>query len=172
MQFRTITLPYGARCRVPEHVQRIDSHSTHGWQLRYGTPTKFFSDVSHDNKGARAALAKAVLELRARVRKLPAPTGLQRKVSAHKQNDLPVGISGPILRQRRGSSVQECSFSVNLPRYGDKPLRRSVYIASKNTYSQERYEQALATAIQLRKEAEEEYQKAATTAKRKAVAKL
>jgi hypothetical protein len=172
MQFRTITLPYGARCRVPEHVQRIDSHSTHGWQLRYGTPTKFFSDLSHDNKGARGALAKAVLELRARVRKLPAPTGLQRKVSAHKQNDLPVGISGPILRQRRGSSVQECSFSVNLPRYGDKPLRRSVYIASKNTYSQERYEAALATAIQLRKEAEEEYQKAATSAKRKAVAKL
>ena len=106
------------------------------------------------------------------MRKLPAPTGLQRKVSAHKQNDLPVGISGPILRQRRGSSVQECSFSVNLPRYGDKPLRRSVYIASKNTYSQERYEAALATAIQLRKEAEEEYQKAATSAKRKAVAKL
>ena len=121
MQFRTITLPYGARCRVPEHVQRIDSHSTHGWQLRYGTPTKFFSDLSHDNKGARGALAKAVLELRARVRKLPAPTGLQRKVSAHKQNDLPVGISGPILRQRRGSSVQECSFSVNLRRSGLSP---------------------------------------------------
>ena len=172
MKFRTITLPYGTRCRVPEHIQRIDSHSTHGWQLRYGTPTRFFSYRSHDNKGARAALALAIVELRARVKKLPAPTGLQKRVSAHKQNDLPVGISGPILRQRRGSSVQECSFSVNLPRFGQKPLRRSVYIASKNTYTKERYEKALNTAIELRKAAEEEYQKEATAAKRKSMAKL
>jgi len=83
-----------------------------------------------------------------------------------------VGISGPILRQRRGSSVQECSFSVNLPRFGQKPLRRSVYIASKNTYTKERYEKALNTAIELRKAAEEEYQKEATAAKRKSMAKL
>ena len=44
MQTRTVTIYTGARIRVPEHIQRIDTHSTHGWQMRYGQPTLFFSD--------------------------------------------------------------------------------------------------------------------------------
>ena len=58
-----------------------------------------------------------------------------------------MGISGPILRQRPGRSVPECHFSVNLPRFGGKPLRRSVYIANQNTYSPERYTDALNAAL-------------------------
>lgn len=172
MPARTAVLPSGTRIRVPEHIQRIDTRSTHGWQLRYGKPTLFFSDSKAKGASPRASLKLAVDALRERLSTLDAPTGLQRSASASKQNDLPAGISGPILRQRPGRAAPECHFSVNLPRYGDKPLRRSVYIANQNTYSKERYQEALDTAIALRQEAEKAYQEAATAAKRRAASKL
>lgn len=172
MRTRTVTIHTGMRIRVPEHIQRIDTHSTHGWQMRYGAPSLFFSDGQGAGAGPRAALKRALQALRERIAALPAPTGLQRDISPHKQNDLPVGISGPILRQRDGRSVPECHFSVNLPRYGAKPLRRSVYIANQNTYTLERYQRALEAAITLRQDAEAAYQQAATAAKRRAAAEL
>lgn len=167
MHSRTVTIHTGARIRVPEHIQRIDTHSTHGWQMRYGAPSLFFSDGAGPGSGPRPALKRALAALRERIAALPAPTGLQRDISPNKQNDLPVGISGPILRQRPGRTVPECHFSVNLPRYGARPLRRSVYIANQNTYSPERYERALEAAIALRRAAEAAYQEAATDAKRR-----
>ena len=172
MRTRTVIIHTGARIRVPEHIQRIDTHSTHGWQMRYGTPSLFFSDGHGQGSGPRASLKRAMVALRERIVALPAPTGLQRDISPNKQNDLPVGISGPILRQRPGRTVPECHFSVNLPRFGAKPLRRSVYIANQNTYTQERYRRALASAIALRQAAESAYQEAATEAKRRAAGKL
>lgn len=172
MNTRTVTIHTGLRIRVPEHIQRIDTHSTHGWQMRYGQPTLFFSDGQGAGNGPRQALKRAVEALRQRIAELPAPTGLQKEISPNKQNDLPVGISGPILRHRPGRSVPECHFSVNLPRFGAKPLRRSVYIANQNTYSPERYQAALDSAIQMRREAEAQYQLDATEAKRKSAAKL
>ena len=172
MQTRTVTIYTGTRIRVPEHIQRIDTHSTHGWQMRYGQPTLFFSDGQGPGNGPRPALKRAIEALRQRIADLPAPTGLQRGTSPNKQNDLPVGIRGPILRQRPGRSVPECHFSVNLPRYGGRPLRRSVYIANQNTYSPERYTDALNAALEMRRLAEEQYQLDATTAKRRAAAKL
>jgi hypothetical protein len=172
MPVRTAVLPSGARIRVPEHIQRIDTRSTHGWQLRYGKPTQFFSDSKAKGGSPRESLRLAIAALRKRLASLPAPTGLQRAASSSKQNDLPAGISGPILRQRPGRTAAECHFSVNLPRYGDKPLRRSVYIANQNTYSKERYQEALAAAIELRQEAEAAYQKAATAAMKRAAKAL
>ena len=171
MKTRQAVIFTGARFRVPEHIQRIDTGSTHGWQLRYGK-SRMFSDGTPDGKGARAALLRAIDELRKRINKLPAPTGLQREVSANKSNDLPVGISGPILRQRKDRKVPECSFSVLLPQFGDKPLRRSVYIGSQTTYTAERYKIALDRAMAMRKEAEEAYQAAATKHKRQQAKKL
>ncbi len=172
MQTRTVTIHTGTRIRVPEHIQRIDTHSTHGWQMRYGQPTLFFSDGKGKGNGPRQALKRAIEALRKRIAELPAPTGLQRGTSPSKQNDLPVGISGPILRHRPGRSVPECHFSVNLPRFAAKPLRRSVYIANQNTYTAERYRLALESAIRMRREAEEQYQLDATTAKRRAAGAL
>ena len=172
MPIRTATLPSGAKIRVPEHIQRIDTRSTHGWQLRYGKPTLFFSDSKAPGASARGALKMAVDALRERLSTLQAPTGLQRSASTSKQNDLPAGISGPILRQRPGRTTPECHFSVNLPRYGDKPLRRSVYIANQNTYSPERYTEALNAALDMRRTAEAQYQIDATAAKRRDAHKL
>jgi hypothetical protein len=167
MKTRDVVIFSGHRFSVPEGIQRIDHLATHGWQVRYGS-TKMFSDHSKDGSGAAAALELATNELLRRINRLPAPSGLQREVNANKGNALPVGISGPIVRLRKGQNVRECNFAVSLPRFGETPRKRSVYIANENTYSTEKYQQALAKAVELRGQAEESYQAAATRAKRAA----
>ena len=164
MKTREVQIYTGEQFTVPQGVQRIDSRSTHGWQLRYGG-TKFYSDSKFPG-GAGGALAAATKELLKRVAKLPAPTRLKPEPNANKTSELPVGISGPIVRQRRGK-LRDCSFTVLLPRYGEPARRRSVYIASESTYTVERYMQALEKAVLLRQEAEELYRQEATKAKRR-----
>jgi hypothetical protein len=165
MKFRDIVIFSGHSFRVPQGIQRIDHRATHGWQLRYGG-TKLFSDGSSDGNGAAAALQAATKELMRRISKLEAPTTLQREPSVNKTSDLPVGISGPILRTRRNSRVRDASLSVSIPRFGDKPRRRSVYIGTENTYTEARFEAALARAMEIRAVAEETYRREATRAKR------
>ncbi len=165
MKTRDVAIFTGERFVVPQCIQRIDHLSTHGWQLRYGG-TKLFSDHSQDGTGARKALALATKELLKRIATLPAPSRLRRTPSRKKQSDLPSGISGPIVRQRAGSRVRDCSFAVTLPRFGDTPLARSVYIGTENTYTIERYQEALERAIALREKAEAAYQRAATKERR------
>jgi len=166
MKYRTVQIFTGKTFRVPEHIQRIDHESTHGWQLRYGSRTKMFSDFTSDGKGAKAALALAETELLKRIDKLPAPSRLRRDVSSNKANDLPVGISGPIARQRAGRNFAEYSFGVSIPRFGMKPTSRSVYIGTEGTYTEKRVKEALAKAIELRNKAQRAYQLAATRSKR------
>jgi hypothetical protein len=168
MKTRVVVIHTGERFEVPQGIQRIDHRSTHGWQLRYGG-TKLFSDGRH---GARAALDAAKRELARRIASLPAPARLRREPSGSKTSDLPAGISGPVVRQRRGSGTMDSSLSVSLPRFGEPPLRRSVFIGTQNTYTPERYLAALAKAIALRAKAEAAYQRAATRAKREQAREL
>jgi len=125
-----------------------------------------FSDHSNDGSKARAALKLATAELIKRIAKLPAPSGLRRDIASNKGSNLPVGISGPIVRTRPGRNTRDASFGVTLPRFGLKPTTRSVYIATENTYTLARYKAALAKAVELRRTAERAYQLAATKAKR------
>lgn len=165
MKFRDVVIPdSGEQFAVPQGIQRIDHLSTHGWQLRYSGATKLFSDGEHG--GSAESLAKATRELLKRIARLPAPSGLQREPSGNKTNDLPVGISGPMLRHRPGGKSRYCVLSVAVPRYGQKPRRISVYIGTENTYTEQRYQAALAKALVLREKAEKAYQRAATQAKR------
>ena len=165
MKLRTIAIFTGATFEVPQCIQRIDHRATHGWQLRYGG-TKLYSDHSNDGSGAAASLEAATKELLKRIALLPAPSLLQRAPSVSKTSDLPVGISGPVLRVRRGGRTHDCSLSVLIPRFGDSPLRKSVYIGSENTYTTARYNAALERALEMRAKAEAAYQRAATRAKR------
>jgi hypothetical protein len=130
-----------------------------------------FSDHSNDGSKARAALKLATEELVKRIAKLPAPSGLRRDIASNKGSNLPVGISGPIVRTRPGRNTRDASFGVTLPRFGMKPTTRSVYIATENTYTLARYKAALAKAVELRKAAERAYQAAATKAKREGAKK-
>lgn len=165
MKFRTVTIFSGHVFEVPQSVQRIDHKATHGWQLRYGG-TKLYSDHSNDGSGAAESLRLATKELLKRIATLPAPSLLQRGPSANKSNDLPVGISGPIVRQRRGSALRDCSLAVLIPRFGQSPQRRSIYIGTENTYTPARFKAALKRAIEMRREAVEAYEIATTRDKR------
>ena len=118
--------------------------------------------------GARESLALAVAELHARIARLPAPSRLQVEPNENKTSTLPVGISGPLVRLRAGAKVRESSLSVSLPRYGQPPRRRSIYIGTENTYTIQRYRRAVVKAIELREAAELAYRQAATRAKRAA----
>jgi hypothetical protein len=165
MKTRQVTIFSGHQFEVPQSIQRIDHRATHGWQLRYGG-TKLYSDHSSDGSGAAEALAKATRELLKRINTMPAPSLLQRGPSAGKGNNLPVGISGPIVRQRSSSALRDCSLAVLIPRFGDKPLRRSIYIGTENTYTPERFQAALERAVLMRAEAVEAYEKATTKDRR------
>jgi len=162
---RTVTIFSGHVFEVPQSIQRIDHRATHGWQLRYGG-TKLYSDHTNDGSGAVESLRLATKELLKRIAELPAPSLLQRGPSANKRSGLPVGISGPIVRQRRGSELRDCSLAVLIPRFGGTPQRKSVYIGTENTYTQKRFKEALKEAVQLRQEAVESYEAAATKARR------
>ncbi len=165
MKTRDVEIFTGKRFKVPQGIQRIDHRATHGWQLRYGG-TKLFSDGSQDGLGAAASLKLATEELFKRIAKLPAPSRLQRAPNENKTTDLPVGISGPIVRTRPGAKVSECNLLVSLPRYGSIPRRSTIYIGNENTYTVQRYKLALERAIKLRDEAEKTYRREATRAKR------
>lgn len=165
MKVRKIVIFSGETFEVPQGIQRIDHRATHGWQLRYAG-TKLFSDHSNDGSGAAAALQKATKELLKRIATLPAPSLLQRGPSVNKASQLPAGITGPVVRTRRGGKTRDCSLMVLIPRFGDKPRRRTIYIGTENTYTIERYHDALARAVEMRQEAEAAYEKAATRAKR------
>jgi hypothetical protein len=165
MKVRKILIFSGEQFEVPQGIQRIDHRATHGWQLRYGG-TKLFSDHTNDGSGAAASLDKATKELLKRIATLPAPSLLQRGPSANKSSQLPAGITGPVVRVRRGGKTRDCSLMVLIPRFGEKPRRRTIYIGTENTYTVARYEKALDRAIEMRKAAEEAYEKAATRAKR------
>lgn len=167
---RTVVIFSGALFKVPQGIQRIDSKSTHGWQVRlHGT--KMFSDHTRDGSGARASLRLAVKELLARIATQPAPVSLQRAASVNKASGLPPGISGPIVRERAGG-VLSASLSVLLPRWGDKPQVRNLHIGSEANYTRARFRAALAQAIALRKQALAAYVDAATRARRKAAREL
>lgn len=165
MNFREVAIFSGHRFKVPQCIQRIDHRATHGWQLRYGG-TKLYSDHSSDGSGAEAALLAAARELLRRMATLAAPTALQRGPSANKSSDLPPGISGPVVRQRQSGQVRDCSLAVLLPRFGQTPQRRSIYIGTERTYTPKRLREALQRAVALREVAEEAYRKAATRARR------
>lgn len=168
MQFREVTLPSGQRFQVPQGIQRIDSKSTHGWQVRC-QGTKLFSDGKPADP--RQALASAMRELLERVSTLPVNSPLKHGPSAGKSSDLPAGISGPILRVRQGR-VPTAELSVSLPCFGRRVGIKSVYIGSQNTYTEDKYREALAKCIELRASAVERYLQDAEKARRATMASL
>jgi len=168
MKSRDVTLASGQTFQVPQGIQRIDSKSTHGWQVRY-QGSKFFSDGHSADPGQ--SLANAVLELIARIKTMPAPKALGRDPSTNKTSDLPSGISGPVVRARPGRALT-AELSVLLPRFGRAAQYRKIYIGSQNTYTEDRYREALAKGIALREEAIARYERAAAKSRRESISQL
>lgn len=157
---RTATLPNGKTVMVPQCIQRIDSKSTHGWQVRC-MGTKFFSgsgDPLQAFENARRELASRLLDK-------PVMTRLRTAPLPHKTSNLPAGISGPIVRHREGR-LPCAEIGVLLPVFGGEPKRTTVYVASQNTYTPERYRAAEAKAITIREKAVKAYERDAKRAAR------
>lgn len=163
MKTRSVTLASGEHFTVPQGIQRLDAKSTHGWQVRY-QGTKYFPD---SGGGPRKAFETAIRELLRRINTMPAPVVLKRAPSPRKANNLPPGISGPILVRRANSDSQSAVLSVLLPRFGKTNQVRQVHIGTPSTYTAQRYQEALARAIELREAALLQYEEAATKARRK-----
>jgi hypothetical protein len=174
MRIREVGIFTGATFQVPEHIQRIDTRATHGWQVRYGSKeerTKIFSDFTNDGSGADASLKRAVTELHKRIKRLQAPTGLRTKPATRKTTELPPGISGPALRSSNspGRTPYYC-YQVSIPLPSGGNTTKAVYIGTENTKTHERETAALAKAIEIREQAARKYELAATKAKRAAAA--
>jgi hypothetical protein len=167
LKTRDVVIFSGDEFVVPQNIQRIDSDTTHGWQVRYHG-TKFFSDGSPDGSGAAKALERATRELVARVATMPAPVTLRRQPSPNKTSDLPAGISGPILADRNGT--QAAVIQVSIPRYGKEAQVKRIHIGTPRTYRKARFKAAVARAVEMRNEALANYEADATRARRKAVA--
>ncbi len=165
MEYRQHTIFSGQTFDVPKHVVRLDNKNTHGWQVRYGK-WALFSDHSQDGSGAAMALAAASAELARRIKKLPAPHGVRTAAIEGKGHGMPVGVSGPISRQRQGLGPVQYYLQVTYPVSGGKSVNRSVYIATENTLTKEKYHMALAKAIALRDTGVRKFKLATTKAKR------
>ena len=163
MKTRHITLTSGESFTVPQGIQRLDSASTRGWQVRY-QGTKYHPDGT---AGAEKALQSATRDLLRRIATMPAPVGLRRALSPSKTTALPVGISGPILVGKAGSQLQSAVLSVLVPRFGQPNQTKRLHIGTAQTYTKARYRAAVAKAVQLRSESLALYEAAATKAKRK-----
>jgi hypothetical protein len=164
MKTREITLANGEKFTVPQGVQRLDSRGTRGWQVRY-QGTKYFADGT---TGADKSLKAATKELLQRIATMPAPVAIKREPSPRKTSNLPAGISGPIVLNKRDGASSSAVLAVLVPRYGQGSQLKKVHIGTPNTYTKKRYREALARAIEIRSAAVALYQEAATKAKRKA----
>lgn len=163
MKTRTVKLSPREIFTVPQGIQRLDSNSTCGWQVRYHG-TKYFPD---GQIGPGKALQLATKELLRRIAELPAPTGLRTTANPDKASGLPVGISGPLVVSRPGSEAMSAILSIAVPQFGKLNLTRKVHIGTPNTYTKTRYKEALAKAIEIRDEGIAKYEAAATAAKRR-----
>jgi hypothetical protein len=164
MKTRTVTLANGETFTVPQGIQRLDSKSTKGWQVRY-QGTKYFPDGT---AGARKALQAATRELLHRIATLPAPVVLKRAPSPRKTSDLPAGISGPLLVSKNQGASQSAVLAVLVPRFGRNNELKRVHIGTPRTYTKARFRAALAKAKEIRAEGLARYEADATKAKRKA----
>jgi hypothetical protein len=163
MKTREVTITTGQKFTVPQGVQRLDSTSTRGWQVRY-QGTRYFAD---GEVGPQKALESATRELLRRIGSLPAPVSIRRTPSPSKASGLPAGISGPLLISSASSELQSAVFSVTVPRFGQPNQTKKVHIGTSQTYTKARFKTALAKAIEIRTESLAAYEAAATKAKRK-----
>jgi hypothetical protein len=147
MKYRKVEIFTGRTFQVPERIQRIDSHSS-------------------DGSGAAAALKLAIAELRRRITRMPAATGLRTQTHSRKSSRLPVGISGPKERWPAGRNVPYYEYGVSIPRFGQTSTNRNVYIGTKNTITAKRKAEALAKAIAIREQAVRKFKLVATKSKR------
>jgi hypothetical protein len=168
MKTRIAVIATGKKFTVPQGIQRLDSSSTRGWQVRY-QGTKYFPDGT---VGPKQSLENATKELARRMATMPVSIAIRTTPAPGKRSNLPVGISGPIIVTKKNDTTQSAVLSISIPRFGGITQTKKVHIGTSQTYTKARFRAALAKAVEIRNEAMVVYEAAATKAKRKAASDL
>lgn len=149
--------PLGAdRCRrrdvpgvgqvmVPRHIVRIDTGNTHGWQVRFEQPSKFFADPL---RMARGAAALSSLEsAKAHLKAIWKPVGKSRifRNRAGKAGN-PVPGVWTEAQERKGSTIWYVVAG-----HPDGRRYRRFYVGTRATYSPARLQAAQTRALEQRR---------------------
>lgn len=138
---------------VPRHIVRIDvdepgAAGTHGWQVRYRTPSRFFSDAANRTRRVpRHSLKEATLYLAS----IYAGPAARCRTTPTRRKANPVMEAGLrlISRRRPGKAFDEVYVEVSPPTRSAAPPRFYVgtrHADGRGTATQERFERALALA--------------------------
>ena len=144
---RVIAVPGWGKAEVPRYVVRIDTPSTHGWQLRYQSPFKMFSDGVVSKAGTPWASLKVVVNALAEIYAGMRPRLQSVETRRKKVRTGVVGIRR-VVRLRRGRNVEEHYFTVSHPQAGTPA--RNIYIGTENTVTKARIQMAAERAKKLR----------------------
>lgn len=153
---RIVRVPGWGVVEVPRYVVRIDSPSTHGWQLRYQSPFKMFSDAVVSRSGTPESSFKVVVAALADVFKGLRPRLQSVETKRKKIRTGAVGVRR-VVRLRRGRNVQEHYFTVSHPKAGVPA--RNIYIGTENTITATRVKAAAERAKKLRAKLVKEFLK-------------
>lgn len=144
---RIVKVPGWGVVEVPRYVVRIDSPSTHGWQLRYRSPFKMFSDAVVSRAKTPEASLKVVIGALAEIYEGMRPRLQSVETSRKKIRTGAVGVRR-VVRLRRGRNVREHYFTVSHPKAGVPA--RNIYIGTENTITAARVKAAADRAKKLR----------------------
>ena len=160
LKYRTVLVKNNGEFKVSPYIVRIDIEKilgyrgTHGWQVRYQRPWKFFSDSKF--KTPKKALYEAQQFLiQQKGYGLYRRLNLKKVPHKNKTNHLPVGIS-PSSDKRRNTIVHY--FQIKIPLSFRKHGTKKVYIGTENTITPKRTKKALAKSINIRNRAIKNYQ--------------
>lgn len=145
--------------RVPRHIVRIDiddpgKAGTHGWQVRYRRPWRFFGDtVNRTRRSPAAALAEAIDFL---VGIYEGPRNLLRNTpTRRKQNPIQEAGLRLVVRRKATRNMTEYYVEAVPPARSRNPRR--FYVGTERTLTAERLEAAMEKARQARREMVDEH---------------
>jgi len=157
---REVAVPGMGDVWVPRHIQRIDiwpenKSATHGWQVRLReNGTRFFSD---GDKSPASSLKAAQAFLRDNYKSIPPASRIADKERRSKQTKTGAAGVTIVFRQARDRHAYEAYFSVTAPVWNAKPRVLKIYIATNNSITQEKLDEAYSKAVYLRQLAEKYY---------------
>lgn len=157
---REVDVPGSGELWVPRHIQRIDiwpenKSATHGWQVRLREHgTRFFSD---GEKSPTISLKAAQTFLKENYKSIPPASRIADKERSSKQTKTGAAGVTIIFRQARNRHAYEAYFSVTAPVWHSKPRVLKIYIATNNSITQDKLDDAYSKAVYLRQLAEKYY---------------
>jgi hypothetical protein len=137
---------------VPRHIVRIDIDKpglagTHGWQVRFGRPWRFFSDAKRSRRRSPHRSLEDAINHLAIIYTIPAPR-VRATPTARRANIVKEAGIRLVERKKQGRNVVELYVKAMSPKRGTLPRR--FYVGTAATVSEERMNAAIVKARQAR----------------------